>query len=209
MISTRYVPATLVLVGLCIVPTLIHSYAPQIDTDGRSASSVGTALAGYTGTDSGRNPTWGDRHFGSHDWMERTYRTETDEVRLTVVTSFDAKSLYHHPELAVAYGADFVGERTRALASRPDVIVHVLQPGPGSRAVGMYALHYGDRFIDDPIRFQIRSAVEMLFSRRQPLTLFFVFDQSAPDVDDLETLGATKVLLAAVDSFAQGKDAAR
>jgi hypothetical protein len=201
VISTRYAPAICVLLALCLVPTLIHSYSPHLDGDGRAAAAVGTSLAGYIGSPSDRNATWGERHFDSRDWVERTYRDGSDEARLTIVRSYDAKTLYHHPELAIAYGTDFVRENTRTLRLRPDMPVHVLQPGPGTRAIGLYVLHYDGRFIEDPIRFQIRSALEMLVSRRKPMTLFFVVDTNVPAGADVDTLGAARLLLAAVDSF--------
>ncbi len=61
-----------------------------------------------------RPADWGRRRFESQDWTERRYVSGGDQVVLTVVRSFDLKALYHHPELAVAYGADFEPSRVQS-----------------------------------------------------------------------------------------------
>ncbi|MGQ0736346.1 MAG: hypothetical protein ACT4QD_22165, partial [Acidobacteriota bacterium] len=113
MLSTRFAPAICVLVGLAIVPTMIHSYAGEVASDGRVTSAIPTTLDNYAGVPTSRSATWGKRRFDSDDWTERTYTRQGDEVRLTIVRSYDPKTLYHHPELAVAYGTSFVGLETR------------------------------------------------------------------------------------------------
>jgi hypothetical protein len=201
MISTRYLVPLCALLALALVPTVIHSYMDDVERDGRSTVTIPDRLAGYAGAPSDRNATWGERRFGADDWIERTYVTAGDEVRLTVVRSFDPKALYHHPELAVAYGTSFVGLETRRFAARPEVPVFVLEPGPGVAARAMYVLHYGDEFVEAPIRFQLRTAGALLFSTRKPMTLFFVLDPAAPPDGDIETSGATRLLFSAIDGF--------
>lgn len=202
MISFRYLPATCVLLALALVPTIIHSYSNDAGDDGRRTDAIPTELAGYTSRPSDRNATWGQRRFDSHDWVEREYRdvARGHEVTLTVVRSYDAKSVYHHPELAVAYGVSFVGQQVSRLPQRPDVPVHVLKPSPGVPASAAYVLHYDARFVENPIAFQIRTAGELLFTRRKPMTLFFVVDEDAAG-DQWEDAPAATVLLAAVDAF--------
>ena len=201
MISTRYVPAICVLLAVAIIPTIIHSYSPSVSTDTTVKSTIPTAFGEYQSVPSERDASWGDRRFNSDDWMEREYRSPSgDRLRLTVVTSFDAKSVYHHPELAVAYRTTFAGEETHRFAQRPEIPVHVLKPGPAVRARAVYALHYDTRFIDDPVAFQIRTAAELLFSRRKPMTLFFVLDPEA-DLGDAEQSSAVKLLFEAIGAF--------
>jgi hypothetical protein len=203
MISLRYAPALCGLLALALVPTIIHSYSSDSESDGRSTSSIPLTLAGYAAVPSARNATWGKRRFDSNDWTERIYATGSgQQVRLTVIRSYDAKALYHHPELAVTYHeASFAGEAIWRFPQRPDIPVHVLKPAPGVAAGAMYILTYDKRFVDNPIPFQIRTAGELLFSRKKPMTLFFVFEQDAPDEHLLQASRAATLLFAAVDHF--------
>ena len=204
MISFRYVPAIAALLVLPLVPTIIHSYGTDgAPADGRSAAAISPFLGGYTSVPTGRNATWAMRRFASDDWMAREYVDPStgEAVSLTVVRTLDAKSVYHHPELAIEDEVSFVGEETRRFPERPDVPVHVLQPGPGVRGAALYALHYDDGFVENPIAFQIRAAGELLFSRRQPMTLFFVFGASVPESSSSPAM--LRVLFAAIDNFLQ------
>jgi hypothetical protein len=203
MISPRYALAICVLVAMALVPTLIHSYSTDVASDGLLTSAIPRTLVGYGSTATSRHETWGQRRFESTDWTERAYRAQGDEVVLTVVRSFDHKSLYHHPELAVAYSSGFAGLQTTRVPDRPEIPVMVLSPGAGSRARAMYVLHSAGRFIEDPVLFQIRTATELLVARRKPMTLFFVLDPSAPENQRLDTLPALRILFAAIDSFFQ------
>jgi hypothetical protein len=203
MISPRYAPAIIALFAIAIVPTLIHSYSRDTFDDGRRTSAIPVVLASFRSEPSARNESWGKRRFESDDWMERDYSASAGgRVTLTVVRSFDAKSVYHHPELAVSYHrVSFAGETVQHFPARPDIPVHVLRPSAGTRAIGMYVLHYDDRFISDPLLFQVRLAGELLFSRRQPMTLFFVLDDQAADADNPAASSAAAVMFAAIDAF--------
>lgn len=203
MISIRYVPASCVLLAIALVPTIIHSYTDRVADDGRHARQVPDQLAGMTSAPSDRNAGWGRRRFDSDDWVERDFRGPAGEaLTLTIVRTLDAKTVYHHPELAVAYGTSFVGSQVVQWPQRPEIPVHVLTPGPGVNAAGAYVLHYDSRFVADPIRFQIRTAGEMLFSARKPMTLFFVLAKNLPE-RDLSASSAVTLLFAAVDGFIQ------
>src|SRR5688572_503232 len=201
MMSSRYAPAVCVALVLALIPTIIHSYVGVVAADPLTTGAVPFVLEGYRGEPTTRNPDWGRRRFESHDWFERQYTAAGDAVVLTVVRSYDLKALYHHPELAVAYHlASFSGSRTVAPQDRPDMPVHVLtndDRGP----IGLYVLHYDGRFVADPIRFQIRTAGELLFTGRKPMTLFFVRDDApAGGVGPLE-LPAKRLLFEAIDQF--------
>jgi hypothetical protein len=198
------VPLLCLLLALALPPTLIHTYAGAVATDGRRTAAIANELAGYTSMPSRRQAAWGKRRFDSDDWMERRYRTANDEVLLTVIRSYDLKKLYHHPELAVADagGASFEPAQVKRFRQHPDIPVHVLHAAPGGNpALGLYVLHYDDRFVEDPIWFQLRTAGELLFSVRKPMTLFFAHDVNAPDDADPESLPASSLLFAAIDDF--------
>jgi hypothetical protein len=198
--STRFLPIICVLLAAALVPTVIHSYANVTILDDRETSTIPTSLAGYAGAPSGRNATWGQRRFDSHDWTERIYRTQGDEVKLSVIRSYDAKALYHHPELAVSYGPNWVRSVVRRFPKRPDVPVRVLYADSGP--VALYSLHYSDGFVENPIVFQIRTAAEQLFSGRRAMTLFFLTDER-PTAGDIEALPALGVFFAAIDQFTE------
>lgn len=206
MLSTRYAPAICLALALALIPTIIHSYAGVVTSDKLSTKAIPAQLGTYTSVPTKRPEDWGERHFDSHDWVERQYISGNDTVVLTAVRSYDLKELYHHPELAVAYhSANFGQSRIETFAGRPDIPVHVLTGGD-SGAVGLYVLHYDGRFISDPIRFQLRTAGELLFSGRKPMTLLFVRDD-APTSDDPMKLPAAQLLLQAIQAFTGGAGA--
>jgi hypothetical protein len=205
MTSARYAPAVCVLLAIALVPTLIHSYGASEQVDAYRTDAIPTSLMGYESVSSGRVRNWGLEHFDSRDWIERDYAKKGDEVRLTVVRSYDPKSLYHHPELAVAYGqrfgATFARHEVVRIAAAPQLPIHVLHPTPGGNAVALYVLHYDGEFIEDPVWFQIRNAATLLFSRRKPMTLFFAHDLAAPPDARVEDLPAAALLTTAIETF--------
>ena len=201
MISVRFLPILCVLFALALVPTLVHTYAFEPPPAGHVTAAIPLELAGYRGAPSERNENWGQRRFESDDWTERLYRSGADEVRLTVVRAYDAKRLYHHPELAVAYGTPFAGTDVVRAPARHEIPIHVLKRLPGTSASAMYVLYYDGRFIEDPLMFQLRTAGELLFSRRKPMTLFFMFDEALGQSGPIETQERYKVLQAAIDSY--------
>lgn len=201
MISTRFVPALCVLTLLALVPTWIHGYSGSLEVDGLSAAAVPETLGSYEGTATDRRANWGQRRFASHDWIERSYVRGSRRVRLTVVRSYDPKTLYHHPELAVAYGTAFVRDEIHRLPNRPELPIHLLKPAPGVNTIAMYVLRYDDAFVEDPIWFQIRTAGELLFTTRKAMTLFFTTESNVTDDVNVERLDSTQVLVSAIDSF--------
>jgi len=209
MISLRYAAAVCAALVLALIPTIIHSYAGVVVTDGLSASAIPPVLGAYASSPTKRSADWGERRFDSHDWVERQYSSPTDSVVLTVIRSYDLKALYHHPELAVAYHfANFSTAREATLPQYPDMPVHVLSNGDMG-PIGLYVLHYDGRFVADPIRFQIRTAGELLFSGRKAMTLLFVRDDSVPSGVDPLDLPAAELLAAAVRRFIEPAGPAR
>ena len=203
MISGRYAPAVCAVVALALVPTIIHSYAGTLVQDGRSAASIPMTLAGFTSVPSSRDAGWGKRRFESDDWFERRYLSGNDEVLLTVLRSYDLKRLYHHPELDVAYGAGYLTEDTIELKDAAGVPVHLLLASAENGGSAMYALHYGDEFVRNPLWFQVRLAGELLFSGRRPMTLLFARDIRGSKGRDPESFPSARVLAAAAEHFRQ------
>jgi hypothetical protein len=159
-------------------------------------------LAGLKGSATGRKPAWVVEKFDSTDWIERWYMSEDERIQLLVVRSYDLKRLYHHPELAIVQTDDLAPRGTIRVRQRETVPLHLLESTrTDRRGVAMYALHYDNEFVDDPIRFQIRTAASLLVSGRRQMTLFFVHDNDVPSESPVENLQATRVLLDAVDSF--------
>jgi hypothetical protein len=200
MLSTRYAPAVLALVALAAVPTVIHSYMDSAAPDGRTTSAIPARLADETGTPTKRRASWGEDRLAAYDWFERRY-ARAPEVKLAVARSFDAKKLYHHPELAIDYGPGYERTTTIRLPQRPDVPVYMLRGGQGnSRRLALYTLHYEDGYVEDPIRFQLRASFKALFSNRKPMTIFFAA-QDLPPGGEVETSKAANLLLASMDAF--------
>ena len=209
MMSSRYAAAACVALALASIPTIIHSYVGMVVADGLTTAAIPNVLDGYQGRATGRAANWGERRFESHDWFEREYASAGDTVVLTVVRSYDLKALYHHPELAVAYHfANFSTASIGTIDGHPEMPVHVLSNAEAGPA-GLYVLHYDGRFISDPIRFQLRTAGELLFTGRKAMTLLFVRDDSAPSGTSPLTLPAARVLLDAVRHFVDPSTARR
>lgn len=199
MISTRFAPVVLGLLALAAVPTVIHSYMDSAVPDGRTTGVIPERLAGETGRPTNRRASWGEDRLASSDWFERRY-PGPPEVKLAVARSFDAKKLYHHPELAIDYGPSYGRATTIRLPQRPDVPVHVLRGGQGGRRLALYTLHHEGRYVEDPIAFQLRASFRALFSRRTPMTVFFAA-QDLPARGEVDSSRAATLLLAAMDSF--------
>jgi len=204
MVSARYAPVVCILLVAALVPTVIHSYADVRENDGRLTATVPTTLQEFSGVPSSRDKGWGARRFDSHDWIERRYSSGSNSVLLTVVRSYDLKLLYHHPEIDIAYGHPFSAAEVIRLPDRPDMPVHVLR-GTGSEAVNAaYVLEYEGDFIEDPVRFQLRTAGEMLFRGRRAMTVFFARDlEQAEPTRAAATLPSVALARVAAESFAK------
>lgn len=200
MLSTRYAATVAVMLALSAVPTVIHSYMDSSRHDGRVARDLPMRLADETGTATNRRPTWGEEKLSSSDWTERTYAGPTP-VKLFVGRSYDLKKLYHHPELAVDYGGGYEAHSLTSLPQRPGVPVHMLRGGQANpQKLALYALEYDGSYVADPIFFQLRTSVELLFSRRGAMTLFFA-TQTLPVEAAPESSRAATLLAAAMEAF--------
>ena len=209
MISTRYAPAVIALLVAALVPTVIHSYVDRPHEDGLSTKAIPLMLAGEIGAPSGRDAQWGQRRLDAHDWFERRYGGAID-ARLFVGRSYDAKQLYHHPEIEIAYGSSFGPRRIERFSARPEMPVHVLDGiDANARAVAIYVLLYDGHFVENPVTFQLRTSLELLFSRRKPMTIFFVRQQRATPETAIDGLLAQRLLFEAIDAFQRQEPARR
>ena len=75
--------------------------------------------------------------------------------------------------------------------------------------MSLYALHYDNTFVEDPIRFQLRTAGELLFSGRKAMTLFFLFDKQADTAGGIESLPSLGLFFDAIDRFIASAGAPR
>ena len=202
MTNDRLATVAAVLIALALTPTVMHSYLGLRTDDGYTAA-VPTTLAGLTSRPSDRQAAWVLRTLDSSHCSERHYRKPAGgDITLFIARSYDGKRLYHHPELAIAYGHDLRDGGTVRLQTPADMTVRVLR-GPTELGTGLavYALLYEREFIDNPYVFELRRAGALLFSPRQPLTLFFAHDREAPSDAAVEEALATRVLVAAAQSF--------
>lgn len=199
MIATTYTRSVIVLLCLAGLPTLRQvTVGAELD-DGLRAVAVPMRLAGVDGAPTTRQPSWVERRFASTDFIERTYGT----TRLFVVRSFDFTSLYHHPELAVTYRTGAVYDGVKVLGEgQSRVPVHFVRPSSGARGFGGYVLLYGrQRLVERPYWFHVALTGELLLRRRAPMTLFFVYDDSAPPDATAEDAACIPLLLEAVRAF--------
>lgn len=200
-LSTKYAGATIVLLALVLLPTANHGYLGRRIDDGLRAAAVSETLAGLVSTPGKRKDRWVRSHFDSGDWIERYYGPGA-RLRLLVIRTYDPKRVYHHPELAISYTeSKFRPGTVVSLAEAPNVPVHALRGQEGHPDLVLYALHYGDTFVGNPILFQLRLSGRLLFEGRRPMTLFYVHDAAPPAGEALAGTPAARVLGAAIDSF--------
>lgn len=199
--STRYAMAICVMLGIALVPTVIHSYLRSTEDDGRLTKAIDTEFGEYTSSHTRRRPEWVKDVYDSEDWIERIY-TDRDgsEVKLFVARSYNLKRLYHHPELGVLYGKDLSRPTTVNTPVTGSVPVHVLRANTG-KGVAVYALLYDEEFVADPISLQLRSALKQLVSARKPMTLFLAYDPKAAPDARLDQADVVRILGDAIHSF--------
>jgi hypothetical protein len=208
VISARFALPTACLLAIALVPTTIHTYRADVLDDGLTATAVPEVLDGMPSTPTDRKAAWVRNILDSTDWIERTYQVAGDDVELFVGRSYDAKRLYHHPELALLRGTETEPAGVERLPARMDVPLHVLRTArDGRRGVAVYVLIYDGRLIENPVLFQLRTSAELLVSRRRPMTLLLASDLSGRR-EDLASAPATRVVLAALDAFSSQQPAA-
>jgi hypothetical protein len=207
MISSRYAISAAVLLALALVPTVVHSYRQTRLDDSLRAAGIAVHLDGMPSSPTERRNEWVSRNFATGDWIERIYKTGPADVSLFVARSYDAKRLYHHPELALLRGIQTTPAGVVRASARPDIPLHVLETEKsGRRGIAVYALLYNGRFLDNPLLFQLRTSLELLVSGRKPLTLFMASALQGSR-QRIDSAPATRVLLEAVRDFERQKPA--
>ena len=199
MISTRRAVAAIVILLLAAVPTIVHTYMHWTVNDGWRASKVPVVLSGLTSSPQQHNsPTWGLRRFTTDDWIDRRYGAD-DGIRLTVVRTFDLKTVFHHPELAISYPESSL-DSGKAWVTPDGDPVFVLRGIDQNRDLVIYALLANGAFVRNPYLHQVRLAAEMLVRGRQAMTLVYVQDRTPPS-GPLEQQPALALLREAVASL--------
>jgi hypothetical protein len=202
MISPRYAVPVAILLALALVPTAIHSYLGATTSDGLRTDAIPASLGAFSAQPTRRSAERVRETFASDDWIEREYVDGAGaSVRLFVARSYDAKKLYHHPEIGVVRGTELERTKSRTLrVGNEDVPLKVLDASDGSGVVA-YALLYDNRFVSDALRFQLVSSLELLVSGRKAMTLFLAFDPAADVSKPLETSAVARVIGDAVAAF--------
>lgn len=203
--SLRYARLVLVLVLVALVPTVVNSYfGSTVDEGPVLAETIPETIDGFRGTPTDRRDASVRRSLDATDWVERTYVRGDETVSLFVARSFDMKKLYHHPELAVAYGLELKPGRVETLdAPGGPIHVHVLE-GEQSGLVA-YALLYRDETVARPLVFQLLVAPELLLRGRRPLTLALVTHSAHLPGTPITDGPVPALLLSVVDALRRPK----
>lgn len=197
MIATRHAWLVAGLLLLALVPTYFNVYRqPPALTPDALAAAIPADLEGYRGAAPGRHDAgWVAAHFAANDFVERTYRVGTLELELFAARTYDAKKLFHFPELALTYGRSATAERREELTVAGEALpVRVLEfRKPTAVRLSVSALFYGRRPVRDPMRFLVRTLPALFVGQREPMTLIYVQGEAHPDdeaalADELEAL---------------------
>ena len=201
MISSRYAAATALVVGLALVPTVIHSYLDVTVDDGVSVGAIPETIDGMASKPTERRQDWVASRFDAAEWIERSYRVGSEDVTLFAARSFDAKRLYHHPELALLRGMQTTPAGVSRVASFPEIPLHVVVTRRADdTGVAVYALIADGSFVEHPVTHQLLSSVRSVASGRKPMTLVMASDLAGSRTR-LEDAPATRLLLAALRSI--------
>lgn len=74
---------------------------------------------------------------------------------MSIIRSFDAKALDHHPENVIAYGKALHDHEVVALDGLPGVPVHRLKTEPsGAPLTAFYVIWWNGTFVDSPYSFR-------------------------------------------------------
>lgn len=201
MISARFGIIVSIMLTVALIPTIMHNYIGVKVEDGLRVSAISVTLAGLSSYPTNRRAAWVKDTFDSHDWIERRYvGTNGEIILLFVARSYDLKRLYHHPEIGILRGVDLKEGWIKRLPGMPEVPVHVLVSRTG-KGLAAYVLLYDGRFVEDPIILQILTSLELLFSPKKQMTLFFAYDNGWYHDIPIEQSLALRILEEAVKGF--------
>jgi hypothetical protein len=192
-----YTKYGITVAGLCavtLVPVVMHSYVDVRSDDGRQLQRLAPNLAGLQGVDTARGGRWAMAALDADQAIERAYGPD---LTLFAARSYDAKRLYHHPELVVTYGQEFDTSSVMRFAPRAEIPVHVLSAA-GRQAV--YVVESGGTYIDNGLMYEVQTALAALIEPRRPVTLLFVHGRPEPGALSIQS-PAVALLFDAIDSF--------
>ncbi len=184
MISPRYVWVIGTLLLFALVPTVLNVYVePEPLSLGVLARKIPEPLAGFRGPKPGdRKEEWASRQFGVKDFVTRLYTGGGREYELFATRSYDAKKLFHFPELALSRGREETARRIEEVQTSAGALpAHVIEFA-STRGLHMaaYVLLYGDRGVREPILFMFARVPEMFVGKREAMTLIYVQGGGAP-----------------------------
>lgn len=185
MIATRHTWLVAGLLLVALVPTYFNVYRqPPALEPGALGHAIPADLEDYRDAAPGRHDAdWVAEHFASRDFLERKYRVGTHELELFAARTWDAKKLFHFPELALTYGRSVTAERMEELtvADRavPVRVLEFRQRTSVRRSAS--ALFFGKEPVRDPMRFLLRSLPALFVGQREPMTLIYVQGEVDPD----------------------------
>jgi len=163
VLSTRHAWATALVLLVAAVPTVLNVYRRPAEL---APGSLEARLGGKLGffEPGPRKAETTEEHFGAKDFVTRQY----GPIELFAARGWDGKKLFHFPELALTYGH-------AATAVRDAGGVRVIEFAEG-RDVRMaaYALQYGSRPVEEPIRFYFSILPELFVGHREPMMLVYV-----------------------------------
>jgi len=181
VISRRYAWPVAVLLLLALVPTALNVYAkPAPLSPGDLDGLLPRVLDGFGPAEPReRRAEWVEETFGARDFTGRKYASAfalDRKIDLFAARTYDAKKLFHFPELALSYGRSTTSTRVENIGTPEGTFpVRVLdfQCAEGVY-VAAYALFYGGRPVRDPIPFILRTLPQRLVGHREPMTLVYV-----------------------------------
>jgi len=180
VISARYAWPAAALLLLALVPTVAQVYLPP---EPPAPGSLDAALPDVLGRSAvvsrgRRSAEWVEQQFGARDFASRRYKAPGHRpVDLFAARTYDAKRLFHYPELALTYGH----ARTVARWAGTDLPVRVLEfETSDSLRLAAYVLRYGDRPVRRPYTFLLGILPELWAGDREPMTLLYAQTSGTP-----------------------------
>jgi hypothetical protein len=192
VIATKYAGLAVVVLAISVVPVVAHQYVGWTVLDDRPLA-LDLSVPGMHAVPAPSRGSFINRAFATNDWTEQRYEGAEGSLSLYLIRSFDAKRLYHHPELALLHGRGFEPAVIVRGAEALDVPVRVLTSTTG---IAAYTLVFENDVVDNALRFQLRQAGTLLLSPRRPMTLVLAHHlprdaSSMADADPAGTLAAT------------------
>ena len=180
--SPRFAWPVAALLLLALVPTVMNVYLhPAPLEPGALDALLPTEIDGIGSSARGsREAPWIKENYGADDFVTRRF----DDIGFFAARSYDAKKLFHFPELGLDYGRGVTKRRIEELETAAGTVpMRVLEfRRSGGMNLSAYVLLYGRRTVRDPVVFLAATIPERFVGRREPMTLIYV--QSGADPDD-------------------------